>query len=160
MLDLFKAQYGYTIGKTLTIASFVDDTYLLVTSESYEQNINLLEKYFGTILDWAKNEGHVKFEPTKYELMHFRRPRSRKVGCKLLPEIGETVQLQEQSMRVLGVHIDPTLTWHAHITEVSGALLCCAKLNIISDMQEGSKVERWRALVSHDSNTWHASPIS
>ena len=97
--------------------AFVDDTYVLVTSKSHEENCRLLEKYHATIMTWAE-ENHVVFNPRKYAVLHFRN-RGQKESC-FLPDIPGLLDKQrETEMCVLGFMVDERLTWQAHVEAVS-----------------------------------------
>lgn len=53
---------------------WVDDVCIVMTSESYARNIEILEKSFGKAAIWAKRHS-AKFAPDKFELIHFSNPR-------------------------------------------------------------------------------------
>ncbi|CAH0035115.1 unnamed protein product [Clonostachys rhizophaga] len=55
---------------------YVDDHYLVVISPDYETNCRAFERMTEVLKRWA-DENKVVFNPKKYVVMHFRRPRSR-----------------------------------------------------------------------------------
>lgn len=107
--------------------AYIDDTYILVTSDSYATNCLTLEQCHKSLIDWATTSG-VTFEPSKYAVMHFKRPYSRKGDCQLLPKIdglerGEDRDKQPMTkLRILGVVVDHRLQWTAHVAEVRVSL--------------------------------------
>ncbi|CRL30042.1 Endonuclease/exonuclease/phosphatase [Penicillium camemberti] len=54
---------------------WVDDVCILAVSNSYEENIKLLEKALQRASTWAKKHA-AKFAPDKFELIHFNNPKS------------------------------------------------------------------------------------
>ncbi|KUM55456.1 hypothetical protein ACN42_g11818, partial [Penicillium freii] len=54
---------------------WVDDVCILAVSNSYEENIRLLEKALQRASTWAKKHA-AKFAPDKFELIHFNNPKS------------------------------------------------------------------------------------
>lgn len=116
MLETLNDTLKYKLGKELTIASYVDDTYLLVTSSSYKNNMFLLNDYFKIILDWA-DENEVAFEPSKHELLHFEKPRARG-HCQMPLKVGTLEIKPSPKMKILGIVVDSRLTWEDQVTEV------------------------------------------
>ncbi|KAJ9480553.1 hypothetical protein VN97_g13002, partial [Penicillium thymicola] len=55
---------------------WVDDVCILAVSNSYEENIQLLEKTLQRANSWAKKHA-AKFAPDKFELIHFTNPKIR-----------------------------------------------------------------------------------
>ena len=111
----------YTALNTDNVAlAYVDDTYLLVVSESHEKNCRILERLHSAIMTWAGESG-VIFEPSKYALMHFQKPRSRsQKECVCSPNIpGLTKASLKTELCVLGVIVDIRLTWRGHVEHVS-----------------------------------------
>lgn len=112
---------NYTVLDTDKVAlAYVDDTYLLVVSESYEKNCRILERLHSVIMPWAGESG-VLFEPSKYAVMHFQKPRSRRQEvCSCLPNLpGLTEECLKTEMRILGVIVDSRLNWQGHMEHVS-----------------------------------------
>ena len=101
-------------GRKMSMIAYVDDMYLLVTSESYEQNCRWLKLLHQDIMTWAESNS-ASFD--KYSLMHFRD--SRKNPCTKMPDIPEFQGKipEDRKLRVLGVIIDPELKWRPHIHE-------------------------------------------
>ena len=116
MLETLDAYIKGGENTLLTIASFVDDTYLLVTSPSYESNMLHPRYCFLEISKWAEKTG-VKFEPEKHELLHFARPRSRQ-HCSLSLKVGDFEIKPNDSMKILGIIVDSRLTWEDQVTSV------------------------------------------
>ena len=98
--------------------AYVDDTYLLVVSDSYTTNRRILKTLHNDwILAWAgKND--VTFGPEKYGVIHFRGPRTEEVSC--VPDIdGLSQDAVKREMRILGVIVDDQLKWNGHVEDVS-----------------------------------------
>jgi len=95
---------------------FVDDTNLIAWGRTAASNCRRLTTAHDRCLAWAKRHG-ATFAPEKYQLMHFTRQR-RHASADLASTVrinGQDALLQTASMRVLGVWVDPKLTWRAHI---------------------------------------------
>ncbi|KAF5634256.1 hypothetical protein F52700_5978 [Fusarium sp. NRRL 52700] len=101
--------------------SYVDDTYLLAVSNSYEKNCKGLKIFHDEIIKWASSVG-LTFSPKKYSVMHFRAPNDPDPPCKLLPDIDglkdNPEALKEEELKVLGVVVDPSLTFSHHISNL------------------------------------------
>ncbi|KAF5586594.1 uncharacterized protein FSUBG_12104 [Fusarium subglutinans] len=101
--------------------SYVDDTYLLAVSNSYEKNCMGLKIFHDEIDKWASSVG-LTFSPNKYSVMHFRAPNDPDPPCKLLPDIDglkdNPEALKEEKLKVLGVVVDPALTFAHHISNL------------------------------------------
>lgn len=93
--------------------------------------------------EWAASR-KIKFAPHKYRLMHFRKPTAKEPVCTLLPEIPQMVDSNPNvdsilvqteprgksklgrnrgdndryAMRILGVWVDPQLTWRQHVAQI------------------------------------------
>lgn len=104
--------------------SFVDDTYIVVRSESFKKNCEILAILHERVQDWAR-ANDVEFAPHKYGLLHFERGNLEN-RCRELPRIhGLTPQHLEPPenykvphLRILGVIVDTQLKWGPHIDEV------------------------------------------
>ncbi|KAH0421302.1 reverse transcriptase [Colletotrichum camelliae] len=100
--------------------SYVDDSYILITSREFKENCEILEKYHEQVLEWATPNG-IRFDPGKYKVMHF----TRNEKCDLHPRISglavkhvidNSVDPEAPKfLRILGVMVDPALKWDAHI---------------------------------------------
>ncbi|PNP78862.1 hypothetical protein FNYG_07727 [Fusarium nygamai] len=122
------------------VFAYVDDTYLMAVSPSYEENCSILKVFHDLIMKWAK-DAHLSFNPEKSLVMHFQRgvsdakqksdQRKRKnLGltdtpeveppCTLLPDIDELRNnpkcLQQDKLLVLGLMLDPKLSFEHHLT--------------------------------------------
>ncbi|EQB44609.1 hypothetical protein CGLO_16629 [Colletotrichum gloeosporioides Cg-14] len=103
--------------------SYVDDSYILVTSRTFKENCEVLEMYHEQVMEWATPNG-IRFDPGKYKVMHF----TRNEKCDLCPKIsGLTVKHvinnsvdpeAPKHLRILGVMVDPALKWDAHIANL------------------------------------------
>lgn len=115
ILELFADS---TEANLLAIA-YIDDTYLMVVSPSYQRNCEALAHYHEKLMGWALPNG-VEFAPHKYALMHFRDPENRRdYRCQLVPPIPGLEKLKpETEMRILGVTVDPDLKWDRHINNI------------------------------------------
>ena len=82
-------------------------------SKSVDQNSQQLEKaYRQYCLPWAERYG-AKFNPLKFELIHFTTGEGKGISID-----GNVIQPQK-SIRVLGVHINKTLSHTAHTTHLN-----------------------------------------
>ncbi|RBQ75944.1 hypothetical protein FVER14953_20160 [Fusarium verticillioides] len=54
------------------VFAYVDDTYLIDVSPSYEENCSILKVFHDLIMEWAK-DAHLSFNPEKSLVMHFQR---------------------------------------------------------------------------------------
>ncbi|SPJ73890.1 uncharacterized protein FTOL_03620 [Fusarium torulosum] len=109
-----------SIGVKVYAFAYVDDTYLVAVSSSYEKNCRGLEIVHEGIMKWTTSAG-VKFSPPKYNLMHFKCQNDTGPDCRLLPNnqgLKDNPNWLRVDVEVLGVVIDHQLTWEAHITDV------------------------------------------
>ena len=119
---LFKSFSLKFPGCTVTRLAYVDDTYLLVTSKSFEMNNNVLAVLHREVMKWAEPNG-IHFSPHKYKVLHFQKPYSKL--CTTLPNIpgldknpGKVLVTNEDPLRILGVIVDPKLSWKKHVLHV------------------------------------------
>lgn len=102
------------------LLAYVDDTYFLVISRSYRHNCEMMKALHDQLLAWA-GPNDVSFSPPKYNVIHFRTPRSRGEDCTECPDIPhldkETALKTEIS--ILGIVMDNRLNWKAHVATVS-----------------------------------------
>lgn len=127
-------QFEKVTGDKLVFAfSYVDDTYIVVSSTTWKENCRLIAEWHQVVMDWATPRG-IRFDPGKYNLMHFRKPYNRDPPSLEVPEgipglgpncvVPETVEpgkptRRETSLRILGVQVDHRMKWEAHISKVS-----------------------------------------
>ncbi|KAF5024611.1 hypothetical protein F66182_3374 [Fusarium sp. NRRL 66182] len=107
-------------GVTVYAFAYVDDTYLVAVSDSYHQNCRGLEVVHERIMEWA-TAADIRFSPSKYNIMHFKCPSDTGPDCELLPDIKglkDNPHCLRQKLKVLGVILDPGLTWEHHITHI------------------------------------------
>lgn len=104
-------------GATMYVFAYVDDTYILAVSKSYETNCRAIERCHDIIIKCASELG-VTFSPEKYNLMHLKRPYSRGSDSTLIPKIPGFSKKPETHLRILGVEVDKGLRWEEHIQEV------------------------------------------
>jgi hypothetical protein len=98
---------------------FIDDTNLITWSASAEQNCRKLTEAHKRCENWAERHG-AKFAPEKYQLIHFTR--NRRTTCEDLANsitIGGHRIDSKASVKLLGVWLDPGMTWKEHITQVA-----------------------------------------
>ncbi|KAJ6207002.1 reverse transcriptase (RNA-dependent DNA polymerase)-domain-containing protein [Bipolaris maydis] len=118
LLDEFAKNYT-----SANLFSFVDDTYILLSTKSYEENVAKMGVIHDRLYKWADQNG-MRFSPSKYHIMHFSRSGqgNKDEDCKLLPNmIGfqslskeEKESILQPTMTILGVVFDRRLTWEAH----------------------------------------------
>jgi len=99
---------------------FVDDTNLVTWGSTAKENCRKLTAAHQQCEEWARENG-AKFEPSKYQLIHFtRRRRHAREDLASSVQIGtHQVVPQEKEIRVLGVWLDPALTWKEHIAQAT-----------------------------------------
>jgi hypothetical protein len=131
-------------GVEVHVFAYVDDTYLMAVSSSYEENCGALKVFHDLIMEWAKGV-HLSFSPHKSLVMHFQRPVSEEKSksdkqkrenpgpndapkekpkveppCTLLPDIDELKSnpqcLQHEKLLVLGLMLDPKMSFEHHLT--------------------------------------------
>ncbi|KAI0997728.1 hypothetical protein K3495_g10462 [Podosphaera aphanis] len=95
---------------------FVDDTNIITWSETTEENCRQLAQLREVCLLWARRHG-VKFAPEKYQLLHFSRAKKRHNLQTPIHIQGHKIKPQE-SIRILGIHMDPKLNWKAHVNSI------------------------------------------
>ncbi|KAF4441804.1 hypothetical protein F53441_11931 [Fusarium austroafricanum] len=104
-------------GITVHCISYVDDTYLIAVSDSYEKNCSALKSFHDVVLEWANRVG-LEFSPHKYSVMHFQRRGGRDPPSTVLPDIDGLKDnpecLKQTQLKVLGVVLDPKLTFEHH----------------------------------------------
>ncbi|OBR04426.1 Zinc knuckle [Colletotrichum higginsianum IMI 349063] len=145
MLEILEEEAKKAGAKFIILGlSYVDDTYIMVSSDDWEDNRNKLADLHEKLLDWATPRG-LRFDPTKYNVMHFSRSNREEENCILVPPIpglssGSLVPKRERvkkgkgeasggtegsevarqgGLRILGVIVDPELHWEHHIQHVS-----------------------------------------
>jgi hypothetical protein len=104
----------------IILIAFVDDTCILVSSNAYEVNCEVIEDLHQQLVKAASRIG-MTFLPHKYGLMHFIRPWSKTDVPTCIPNIDGVVPetlLKDQSMRVLGLWLDPKLSWEVHVAHM------------------------------------------
>jgi hypothetical protein len=94
----------------------VDDINLITWGGSAEENCRRLTAAHMQCETWAREHG-AKFAPDKYQLIHFTRSRrhAREDLASTVQVGNHQVEVQEKAIRVLGVWLDPGLTWKEHI---------------------------------------------
>ncbi|EGU78097.1 hypothetical protein FOXB_11402 [Fusarium oxysporum f. sp. conglutinans Fo5176] len=155
------------------VFSYVDDTYLMAVSPSYEENCAVLKVFHDLIMEWAKG-AHLSFSPEKSLVIHFQRPVSmakqksdqrkcENLGpndmpkekpkveppCTLLPDIDEFKNnpncLQHERLLVLGLMLDPKLSFEHHLTLIEEKVETALRYQLrISGANWGMKLEKTR----------------
>ena len=94
----------------------MDDINIIVWGVSVEDNCRRLNAAHSQCEDWAEEHG-AKFAPDKYQLIHFTRGRKQATEAQASSiRFGDyIIQLESTAIRVLGVWLDPKLTWKEHI---------------------------------------------
>lgn len=126
LLDDFINQYD---GHKVMMFSYVDDTCIVISAESYEQNLALMAEIHDNLNDWA-TRSNLHFSPAKYHVMHFEEPSSRlEAGSSELPGLKEFRNISDEQkakilpdkLVILGVTFDKRLTFTPHVKEVRSA---------------------------------------
>ncbi|GJC99064.1 zinc knuckle [Colletotrichum higginsianum] len=144
MLEILEEEAKKAGAKFIILGlSYVDDTYIMVSSEQWKGNIDMLTDLHKKLLDWATPRG-LRFDPTKYNGMHFSRSNREEDNSILEPPIpglssGSLVPKRERlkkgkgeasggtegsevarqgGLRILGVIVDPELHWEHQIQHI------------------------------------------
>jgi Reverse transcriptase (RNA-dependent DNA polymerase) len=143
----------------ISTTGFMDNVNILTYSESTEQNCKKLAKIHVECQKWARKHGS-QFCPDKYELIHFSR-------IKKKFNISTEVRLEGQSVGlktdicILGVRLDSTLRWQAHIRAVEAkAVHIVNALYIIIGSTWGCSLEAGKQVyetIVHPAITYTAS---
>ena len=98
----------------------MDDTNIIAWGVSAEDNCRRLNAAHSQCEDWAEEHG-AKFAPDKYQLIHFTRGRKQATEAQASSiRFGDhIIQPESTAIRVLGVWLDPKLTWKEHIAQVA-----------------------------------------
>jgi hypothetical protein len=107
-------------GAGISGVGFADDLTALVYSKSTERNCAKLEELHRECLRWAKKHG-MAFAPDKYELIHMTRA-TRRFNLSASVNLGTETKHPVKEVKVLGVWIDPKLTWSAHARKLQEKL--------------------------------------
>ena len=107
-------------GAGISGVGFADDLTALVYSKSTERNCAKLEELHRDCLRWARKHG-MAFAPDKYELIHMTRA-TKRFNLSASVNLGTETKNPVKEVRVLGVWIDPKLTWAAHARKMQGKL--------------------------------------
>ena len=98
---------------------FVDDTNLVAWGASAEENCRKLTAAHAQCERWANQHG-AQFAPEKYQLIHFTRNRrtdSEDLATSIV--IAGHRTRSQATIKLLGVWLDPKLTWKDHITQAT-----------------------------------------
>lgn len=126
---------------------FVDDLNVLAYGPTTEGNCATLSRVHELCLTWAKEHG-INFAPDKYELIHFTTA-TRRQNLGACITLGNLVKEPSQSVRVLGVWLDPKLRWAAHAKVVeSKGQQCLGSLRRVVASTWGASFARARLLYS------------
>lgn len=99
---------------------FIDDTNIIAWGPSEEHNCRRLNAVHRECEEWATNHG-ARFAPEKYQLIHFTKSR-RPAGDPQATSIhiaGQEIRPEQKAIKVLGVWLDPKLTWKEHIAHAA-----------------------------------------
>ncbi|KAG5757117.1 hypothetical protein H9Q72_014431 [Fusarium xylarioides] len=144
--------------------AYIDDTYIMVASPSYEENVKALNFAHDLILEWAGAAG-VTFSTGKYHLMHFKPPWSREEDCNLLVDIqGYNTENEPAAViKILGVFVDHRLRWTDHIAKISARVrMLVARLEKDSNSISGPSmlslvqlyIAKIRAIITYACPAW------
>jgi endonuclease/exonuclease/phosphatase family metal-dependent hydrolase len=155
LLERLQKPENSTIG-----VGFVDDTNLITWGKTAKENCERLRAANGLCEEWARRHG-AKFEPAKYQLIHFTRARhSEDLSSPV--KIGETEIKPESSLKFLGIWMDSKLTWTQQVkkTASKGAASLEAVL-LTTATQFGPSMRRTRILYTAVTRPimMHAAPI-
>jgi hypothetical protein len=114
LLEKFQTTQGNKLG-----FGFIDDTNLIAWSDTARENCKILEAAHNECEKWANRHG-ARFSPDKYKLIHFTKKRKDPTGdLKSIVNIANHKTKPEATLKVLGVWVDPKMSWKVHIQEVT-----------------------------------------
>ena len=123
LLALDKSKYGKPEDgvEDIFMFSYVDDTYMIAVSDSWDRNNELLQHAHAHPLDWARTH-KAAFNPEKYQVLHLTQSthHMHKVP-ETIPRIDGLTVDQEKGeaynspMKIVGVTITSTLRWDEHV---------------------------------------------
>ncbi|KAJ5667630.1 hypothetical protein N7507_003494 [Penicillium longicatenatum] len=155
--SLFKGDGAYSEGY-----GWVDDAAVIVESESYARNVEILEEVLQRADLWARRHA-AKFAPDKFELIHFTNPRAEE---EPLPQPTQSTQPEEYSIydiiipdpgtdqlpvrdiqpltyaKYLGIWLDKELSFNIHRQKLIG------KANASLDALQSLTGSTWGASLS------------
>ena len=125
---------------------FIDDTTLVTWGDSAESNCKWLTMVHDKCMGWAKRF-RARFAPDKYQIIHFTKKRKVTAGLQSTIRIrGHEAELVP-SLRVLGVWLDPTLSWKDHIlTATQKGIKAFESLARVTSFVWGPSVQKSRLL--------------
>lgn len=97
----------------ITVGGFIDDTVLLATGSSIEENCEKLKESHPLCIDWAEKHAS-KFDPSKYQLVQLSRKRNTDINRELTLDGNHVIKNQKSGV-LLGVEIDSQLKWKNHL---------------------------------------------
>ena len=96
----------------------MDDTTLITWGNSATENCYRLTRAHEKCVVWAKRFG-AKFAPEKYQLIYFTKQRQVTEDLKATIKINNQEAELVPALRVLGVWLDPSLSWKEHINKMA-----------------------------------------
>ena len=129
-----------------TAIGWIDDVNYVVSSPNVQTNISILTELAKRGDEWTRTHG-AKFAPEKFQMVHLIAPRSRRSADldKAVLTFGDVTIEPRETVKILGVTIDPSLNFKAHV----GNLLKGAykKINVLACLNRstwGAGVEATR----------------
>ena len=112
----YNADLIESVSRHAQAIGYIDDVGLLVIGTSAEENCEELQRVYPIIAKpWAQQHASV-FSPAKFAVHHFTAEKNLAVDAPL--ELEGAVIKPEQSIRVLGVHLDSHLIFMPHLRKV------------------------------------------
>ncbi|KAF6516142.1 hypothetical protein HZS61_004883 [Fusarium oxysporum f. sp. conglutinans] len=135
---------GKTVMVDLFAFAFVDDIYLMAISDSYAANCKGLEMLHESVIATA-GKLDLRFGAEKYNIMHFKKRRSKKGHNDIIPNIPGFCKTPEPEIRILGVIVSSDLTWGSHISMlISKVKQRLGYLSFISGPNWGPNLKKMR----------------
>ncbi|KAF5693085.1 hypothetical protein FDENT_2307 [Fusarium denticulatum] len=131
------------------VFAYVDDTYIMAVSPSYEENCSILKKSLVMHFQRGVSDAKQKSDQRKRKDLGLTDTPEVESPCTLLPEIDELRNnpecLQQEKLLVLGLMLDPKLSFEHHLTHIEEKVKAALRYQRrISGANWGMTLERTR----------------
>ena len=127
--------------------SYVDDIDLTVTSNSIEENCQLLQRLAADLIT-EQDQNCIKFDVDKIELIHFHFKRHLDLENELYSvKIGDTVFQPKEVVKYLGVWLDSKLSFKTHVEKkIASAKKLLMQIERLSNTEKDLTFQAMRQL--------------